>query len=291
MGQASRLRFARDTSGAALWQMVFAEPAAALRGHVLRYCGYAENTGEPMKRRELPFGGIPLIINLGPALRIAHPADRVAWVHQGSGFMAGLHDRYALTETSGSQRGVQIDFSPIGAALFLNRPLAALSNEVVDLETLLGVAGRYLIAQLDAAPGWSERFALLDLVLTRRLQEARPVAAELMHAWRSLEESAGTLEIGALAEEIGWSRKHLIARFTDQFGLPPKRTARILRFDRAVKLLRAGAVESWSGLAVDCGFYDQAHMIRDFHRFAGSAPAELLARQLPDGGGVSGALG
>ncbi|MEI9988098.1 MAG: helix-turn-helix domain-containing protein [Aliidongia sp.] len=78
-------------------------------------------------------------------------------------------------------------------------------------------------------------------------------------------------------------------RFTDRFGLPPKRTARILRFNRAVALLRAGTLDSWSGLAIDCGFYDQAHMIRDFHRFAGSAPVEFLARQLPDGGGVSGA--
>ena len=289
MGLAGRLHFARDTSGADLWKMVYAAPAPALAGKVLRYCGYVENTSAPLKRRELPFGGIPMIVNLGPAISVTRPGDTPSWIHQGAGFLAGLHDTYALTETCGAQRGVQIDFSPIGAALFLNRPLAALSNGVVDLEILLGVAGRQLIAQLDTAPGWSERFALLDQLLTRRLQEARPVAAELMHAWRSLEESAGTLEIGALAEEIGWSRKHLIARFTDQFGLPPKRTARILRFDRAVKLLRAGSVESWSGLAVDCGFYDQAHMIRDFHRFAGSAPAEFLARQLPDGGGVSGA--
>jgi len=128
-----------------------------------------------------------------------------------------------------------------------------------------------------------------DRVLTRRMLAARPVASELVQAWTSIEASAGTLEIDALAEELGWSRKHLIRRFTDQFGLPPKRTARILRFSRAIGLLRAGAVESWSALAVDCGFYDQAHMIHNFHRFAGSAPAEFLARRLPDGGGVSGA--
>ena len=289
MGLEGRLQFARDMSGADLWKLVYAAPAPALAGKVLRYCGYVENTVTPMKRRELPFGGVPMIINLGPAISVAGPGDTLSWIHQGTGFVAGLHDTYALTETCGAQRGVQIDFSPIGAALFLNRPLAALRNEVVDIETLLGLEGRQLIARLDAAPGWAERFALLDQVLTRRMLAARPVASELAHAWRCLEASDGTLEIGALAEDIGWSRKHLISRFTDQFGLPPKRTARILRFSRAVGLLRAGAVESWSALAVDCGFYDQAHMIRDFHRFAGSAPAEFLARQLPDGGGVSGA--
>jgi AraC-like DNA-binding protein len=288
MGQASRLRFARDTSGADLWKLVYAAPAAALRGHVLRYCGYVENTITPMTRRELPFGGIPLIINLGPALRVAHPSDQVSWVRQGSGFMAGLHDTYVLTETCGAQRGVQIDFSPIGAARFLDRPLRALSNEVVDLETLMGPEAPRLIEQLDAAPGWAERFALLDRAIARRVLAAQPVDAELAGIWQALQASAGTIEIGTLAAGIGWSRKHLIQRFTDQFGLPPKRTARILRFNRAVELLRGGTVESWTALALDCGFYDQAHMIRDFHRFSGSAPADFLARQLPDGGGVRG---
>jgi AraC-like DNA-binding protein len=288
MAQASRLRFARDTSGAAAWQLAFAEPAAPLRRHVLRYCSYTENTGAPMQRRELPFGGIPLIINLGPALRVAHPADRVVWVPQGAGFLAGLHDRSALTETSGSQRGVQIDFSPIGAALFLGRPLRALANAVVDLETLLGPEIRQLIDALAEAAGWTERFALLDRLIARRVLAAAPIGRELAHLWAALEASAGTIEIGRLAAEIGWSRKHLIQRFTNQFGLPPKRTARILRFNHAIGLLRQGRVESWSALAQDCGFYDQAHMIRDFHRFAGSAPAEFLARQLPDHGGLRG---
>ena len=289
MGLTGRLHFARDTSGADLWKLVHAAPAPALARWVLRYCGYVENTVTPLKRREVPFGGVPMIVNLGPAISVCGAGDRLSWIGRGTGFLAGLHDSYTLVETGGTQRGVQIDFSPIGATLFLNRPLAALSNAVIDLEALLGADGRWLIEALDAAPGWGERFALLDRVLTQRMLAARPVAPELTHAWHCLEASGGTLEIGALAEDIGWSRKHLIRRFTDQFGLPPKRTARIMRFDRAVALLRAGTVESWSGLAIDCGFYDQAHMIRDFHRFAGSAPAEFLARQLPDGGGVSGA--
>ncbi|MEI9988097.1 MAG: DUF6597 domain-containing transcriptional factor [Aliidongia sp.] len=157
MGQASRLRFARGSSGADQWRFVFAEPAAPLRGHVLRYCGYVETTATPMKRRELPFGGIPMIINLGPTLRVAQASDRISWVRQGTGFIAGLHDRFTLTETSGAQRGMQIDFSPIGASLFLDRPLRALNNAVIDLETLLGPEAPFLIEALDAAPGWEER--------------------------------------------------------------------------------------------------------------------------------------
>jgi AraC-like DNA-binding protein len=288
MAQASPLHFACDPSGGALWKLVLADPAPPLRQHVLRYCGYVENTGAPLKRRELPSGGIPLIVNLGPVLRVAHPDEQDVWVGSGAGFMAGLHDRFVLTETSGAQRGVEIDFSPIGAALFLGHPLGALGNQVVDLPALLGAEGRRLIEQLDEAPGWTARFALLDRVIAGRIAAASPVGGELRHAWTALETSGGRIEIGALAQELGWSRTHLIRRFTDQFGLPPKRTARILRFDRTVRLLQSGAAESWTALALDCGYYDQAHMIRDFQRFAGSAPQDFLARQLPESGGMRG---
>lgn len=288
MAQASPLQFACDPSGGALWKFALAEPAPGLRRHVLRYCGYVENTGAPLKRRELPSGGIALIINLGPLLRVAHPDGGDAWSGSGAGFMAGLQDRFVLTETSGVQRGVQIDFSPIGAALFLGRPLGALGNQVVDLAALMGPEGQRLIEQLDAASGWAARFALLDRVIAGRIAAARPVGGELRHAWTALEASGGRIEIGALAQELSWSRTHLIRRFTEQFGLPPKRTARILRFDRAVRLLRSGAAESWTALALDCGYYDQAHMIREFRRFAGSAPEDFAARQLPEGGGMRG---
>src|SRR6202012_2383282 len=68
MGPARKLTFARDPSGADLWKLLYAAPAPALTGLVLRYCGYVENTTVPMKRRELPFGGIPMIVHLGPAI-------------------------------------------------------------------------------------------------------------------------------------------------------------------------------------------------------------------------------
>ena len=87
MGLAGRLHFARDTSGADLWKMVYAAPAPALAGKVLRYCGYVENTSAPLKRRELPFGGIPMIVNLGPAISVTRPGDTPSWIHQGAGFL------------------------------------------------------------------------------------------------------------------------------------------------------------------------------------------------------------
>jgi transcriptional regulator GlxA family with amidase domain len=99
----------------------------------------------------------------------------------------------------------------------------------------------------------------------------------------------GAAPVEALAADIGWSRRHLLGRFREHTGLPPKVFARILRFQRAAALLADPAGPSLCEIALDCGYYDQAHLNRDFRAFAGRTPTELLAARLPDGGGYSGA--
>ena len=96
------------------------------------------------------------------------------------------------------------------------------------------------------------------------------------------------MDIGALASEIGWSRKHLIARFREHIGLPPKTAARVLRFGRAVQQIESAERVRWAEIAYECGYYDQAHFNRDFREFTGGTPSEFLARRIPDGGGLLG---
>jgi transcriptional regulator GlxA family with amidase domain len=112
---------------------------------------------------------------------------------------------------------------------------------------------------------------------------ARPPAPELEEAWRRLVATAGAVSVSELAREAGWSRRHFTARFTRAAGLSPKTFARVLRFRRASALLAAAGGPSLCEIALDCGYYDQAHLNRDFRAFAGCSPTELMARRLPAG--------
>ncbi|HUF02533.1 MAG TPA: helix-turn-helix domain-containing protein, partial [Gaiellaceae bacterium] len=80
------------------------------------------------------------------------------------------------------------------------------------------------------------------------------------------------------------SRRHLVARFREHIGLPPKTVARILRFGRAVELMRRRTDLALAELAFECGYYDQAHLNRDFRAFAETTPTQLARRIVPDGG-------
>ncbi|KXK59209.1 hypothetical protein AWW66_25535 [Micromonospora rosaria] len=91
----------------------------------------------------------------------------------------------------------------------------------------------------------------------------------------------GPVGVGALADELGWSRRHLAATFRREVGLPPKVTARLLRFARAHAALTADrppgtAAPAGAEVAARYGYSDQSHLIREFHEFAGVTPATLL---------------
>jgi AraC-like DNA-binding protein len=152
------------------------------------------------------------------------------------------------------------------------------AGHTVDLAEVLGPAGRRLAEQLRDTPTWAQRFALLDGFLLRRLADGPRPAPETDWAWQRLVASGGAVPIGQLASEVGWSHRHLIARFRQQVGLTPKTAARLVRFDRVWRRLDQPQPLDWADLAREAGYADQAHLIREFHRFTGTTPTAFPRR-------------
>jgi len=146
-----------------------------------------------------------------------------------------------------------------------------LDGQIVELTDLVGDGGRELADRVRAAPSWVRRFALLDQFLLRLLESGPTVAPEVTAAWQRLVTTGGRVAIGQLAREVGWSHRHLIARFRQQVGLSPKIAARLIRLDRARRAAaRPGA--RWDRVAAETGYADQSHLIRDFRALTGTSP-------------------
>ena len=89
--------------------------------------------------------------------------------------------------------------------------------------------------------------------------------------------SGGCLPIEILAERMGIGFRKLDRRFNTRVGLPPKTLCRIIRFQRALKMIeRASVRPDWVRIALDCGYYDQPHFIREFKAFAGTEPTNYV---------------
>lgn len=242
-------------------------PSAALLGSVSSYFGFEETTPTPMRRREGPGRHVVLTVSFGEQ-----------WLIDGEryiSFAAGLHDRQVTTEHGGHSFGIHVDLAPPAAYMLFGLPMHLLAQRTVACEDVLNEPD--LADRLHEAGTWADRFRLLDAVLSRRLAEAPPPTPGVIWAWRRLLETDGRIAVGRLADELGWSRKRIVARFREEVGLPPKAVARVLRFERARALAEEQAKRpDWAGVAVDCGYYDQSHLISEFRRVTGRTPATFF---------------
>jgi AraC-like DNA-binding protein len=132
--------------------------------------------------------------------------------------------------------------------------------------------------RLCQATTWPQRFALLDDAMTGLLRDRAEVHPDVAYAFDRLVDSGGEVTIADLAAEIGWSARHLTNRFRAEVGLRPKETARIVRFDRARRLLGAGVRPG--DAAARSGYFDHAHLTREFQALAGVAPTRWLADEI-----------
>ena len=267
-------------------EFVSREPHPIPRPHLRGYWGHVERTSVPMRRRELPTGDAVMIIGFGPPLRQLDPDEPSRIVSTSGAFVAGVHQASVVTEHDGESYGIDVVLTPLGARRILGVPMHELAGRVIDLDDVFGSAAVGLVERLHDAPSWTDRFDVLDAALAARLADEPSYAPALEWAWRRLVATDGRIPIGALAEELGCSRKYLVSQFREAVGVPPKTLARILRLQRAIRLLDAGGGE-WGEIALECGYYDQAHFNRDFREFAGSTPTEFVARRFPNGAGLA----
>ena len=140
-----------------------------------------------------------------------------------------------------------------------------------------------LIGRLNDAQSWAQRFDVVESFLLRRLADSAPPLPAVEWTWAHLRRTGGAVPIQTLADEIGWSHRRLIARFREQIGVAPKTFARVIRFDRAVSALRASGRRGIGEVAFECGYFDQAHMNREFRELAGTTPARFVAAMAESG--------
>ena len=259
------------------------DPLPHLRPYLLAAAeGWAQTRGAPPHLREVPFPGVPLILNLGAPWQIEDAGvDRSTRRLQS--FVAGLSTAPAIVRGADAWACVELRLTPLGAHRLLGVPMSELANQTVELEQVLPQT-RELGERLREARRWSERFDLVDSFLTRRLADSRPTHPGIEWSWHHLYNTHGRAPIGGIAEALGWSHRRLIARFREQIGLTPKLLARVIRFDRAVTAIRASGVRGLAEIAFECGYSDQAHLNREFRELAGTSPTTFRAARLDSGG-------
>ncbi|WP_329557967.1 helix-turn-helix domain-containing protein [Streptomyces uncialis] len=266
-----------------------ARPAPALRRYVGSYVGF-DLRGFPAGVHRGPPGRVlTAVISLSDPLEMAAGVDDGSPVTRFDSVAGGLMCRSVAIHHDGHQQGVQVSLTPLGARALYGMPAAALAHRLVPLDELLGTLGAELVDRLRAATTWAARFTVLDQLLLRavrrggdRLPRMRPEVAE---AWRRLVAARGRVQVGAVAADLGWSRRHLTEQFRGEVGLAPKTFARVLRFEQAHELATAHDPLPWAAVATVSGYADQAHLVREWREFTGRPPTAWRRGEVLPGAG------
>jgi AraC-like DNA-binding protein len=258
-------------------EAVAARPTGPLRAVVAAHRGYRVRNVPRTHHLGLPSPYLTLIFTLHEPLQVVRHVDPAQAPDSYRALVGGLHTSPAVVAHGGAQSGIQLQLSPLGARGLLGVPAGELAGLDLHAADLLGRLGDDLQEQLATARTWMARFTLLDQRLGRALHPDRSPPPEVRHAWHLLRASRGTARVADVADAVGWSERHLAARFRTEIGLTPKSAARVIRFDRARRMLpgRNGA-----DVAALCGYADQSHLVRDFVDFTGLAPSAWLAAEV-----------
>jgi AraC-like DNA-binding protein len=258
-----------------------ARPAPQLRAFVDSYAGYRLTGFPPGLHRGLPSRHLTFIASIGDPIDVVSQTDARQAPDRYNVVVSGLQASSALIAHNGDQEGVAIELTPLGCRALLGVPARSLWNTSLEAADVVGRPGGELWERLQFANDWPDRFAVCDEVLGRLVEADMVVEPEMQEAWRLLVASGGTVSVADVAVHVGWSRRHLAQRFADEFGLSPKLAARVIRFERARRMLQSPERPAIAAVAVACGYYDQPHLNRDFVDLAGCPPREWLEAELP----------
>jgi AraC-like DNA-binding protein len=229
--------------------------------------------------RLLPDSTMELVINLHQdRINLYDPDDyRLCGTAPGS-IVSGPRSRYFVIDTRDQVATLGVHFRSGGAFPFFRLPASELADQSVALDALWGRTAAELRERLLASPTPEMKFRTLEACLLEQLSrplERHPAVGFGMQQLRI----SGQQSVAQVVDKAGLSQRRFIQLFDEQVGLAPKLFSRVSRFQQVVRTVHGAPEVDWVSVALDCGYYDQAHFIHDFQAFAGMTPTAYLQQR------------
>jgi AraC-like DNA-binding protein len=210
---------------------------------------------------------------------LPHPSTHLV-VEEGGAWLYGpLRERFERT-LAGRGRAVGLRFKPGGLRPLLRAPVSSIRDRRLPASTLPGLDGDALTRAIEAADELEQAVAEMEAALAPLLPDEPDPEIELAdRAVRLLEEDRELNRVSELAERLSLSVRTVQRLFADHVGLGPSWVIRRYRLHEAAARATAGGDVDWARLAITLGYYDQAHLVRDFTAAVGTAPARYARDQ------------
>lgn len=254
-------------------------PTAPLSNYVELITYYKGYNPPYSIERLLPDGGIDLIFDLTDSAKYIYDNDTLqekqackkAWI-------SGMRTEYISIQARADQSEMLvIRFKPGTAWSFLHLPVIEIKDRVVDAELIFGNELLSLRESLLYALLPEQKIALAERYLLRRIRDHFEIHPVVSYCVERIIAAPSRLSVKEFSRQTGYTNKHLINLFGKYAGISPKQYVSVQKFQQAVFMLEKNIEQiNWSHLALDCGYYDQAHFINEFKRFSGFNPSAYM---------------
>lgn len=194
-------------------------------------------------------------------------------------WISGMQRQY-ISISAANKGMIVVQFRPAGAYPILHVPINELNDLVVDASLVIGEEITDLREKLIEASTVSRKIELLENWLYTRILDQTVPASVIQYAVDRTLLNPTTMSIREIKDKIGYSHKHFIQLFNKYVGLSPKQYQRIVRFNKTLESINQGKSVNWAQLSLDCGYFDQAHFIKEFKSFSGLNPKAYLTENV-----------
>jgi AraC-like DNA-binding protein len=253
-------------------------PGQRLVPYVKCYWSLANDTENASRERIFPDGCIELIFNTGDLMR---KYDSATSFHiQPRSFIHGQLTKFIEIEPTGETKIFSARFQPGGLQRFIDFEVGELTGITKSVGEIWGDAGNALEKDIIGTPSDTEKIEILERFLAEKLNLSSRYDADAEYCVNQMIDTNGSASIEQIAAIMNIGKRQLERKFVAAVGLPPKMLARILRFQHTLQLIENHQFVSFTQVAYDGGFYDQAHFIKDFKQFTGLNPKKYFSSNL-----------
>lgn len=230
--------------------------------------------------RFLPDGNIEVVIDLTDYPKFIYDNDSLTQIQECNDvWISGIRTKCIYIPSRRNSEMFVIYFRKGMTYPFVQILLSEITDRVIPGEIILSRSIRILRDALLFINSIEQKFLFAERHLFKVYGKVLTPNPFIAFAVSQILKSPQRLTIEEISNKVGYSQKHLIYIFKQHVGVTPKSFLRIIRFQRAILEIEKLGTINWAQLALECGYYDQAHFIADFKNFSGLTPAEYIKQK------------
>ncbi|MCW3462315.1 AraC family transcriptional regulator [Chitinophaga nivalis] len=228
------------------------------------------------QQRILPDTCSDIIFNIGKDA--VYPGAGGLIVTPGDAFVVGTMTTFRDTQLPAGGALLGIRFQAGGLAAYTGLPLQLITDQHIPLDEITREWQNSLKSLLEKAATIPQQIRVVEIFLLQRLPVPVIAIQQVLPTIDRIRATNGNIRIAALAAQACMSVRTYERYFLQLTGVSPKTFSRIIRFMAVKQQLKTAADQPLLRLALDNGFYDHAHLTREFSAFTGHSPVSYLQR-------------